>query len=498
MVVAAARKLILWIVCGCTAAALLAPLHAPTRAAACTASGKDGACVAEDGAAREPVLTLSGALAQAMDEGPGFAIAALQGRLQALLEAEQSRAPVIGFTWRTNLQPALRPSWTGSLTWDLTDEVAVDVNVGPASPASSVSPASAANRLSIRFARTIWPPRNDELETDIEQLAGRLAELQTRQAAFSAVREVIEAFYQLAETRIGVTVAEQAVVVAVQRTAIAADRFAAGQVGLSEWQAVQQAERDAHIELRKAVTAHRDAAEQLARLLHGAASEESSSAGDVAVTLMSLRLVDDFPWSELVPLVQQFVAAGQQTVRERLLANDASYLDAVRAELQQAAAVDAAERASRVNWQVTATYALSWPFGDGGSEAASEAQAAIVGTLDLSRAGGGQREQALVSLELARLRTEQAKFAAIERLEAAVRAADDAQFVREMAAARLEQAEDSVRVVERRMELGFAAALEMAEAKLEVLRAQRELLRAEAALHLRWLEVARQLGVSLP
>jgi len=175
-----------------------------------------------------------------------------------------------------------------------------------------------------------------------------------------------------------------------------------------------------------------------------------------------------------------------------------AFLGARRSELEQEAALAQAS-ASPIRWRLSAQYTALLPGGTGsGPQVSGEARAVVAGTLDLSGAARLRAEQAAVQLELARLRTEQARQAALDGAEAARRALEDAEFARELARVALEQAEGNLQLVLRRLELGFASALERLEAEQELARARRELLRAEANLHLRWLEMARQLGVTLP
>src|SRR5690606_3514993 len=103
---------------------------------------------------------------------------------------------------------------------------------------------------------------------------------------------------------------------------------------------------------------------------------------------------------------------------------------------------------------------------------------------------------AQTSLELARLRTEQARHAALDAGLAAVRTAENAAFALELANEAVEQAQDTMALVQRRTVLGFAPPLELEEARLELLRARRDAARAEAELHLVWLELARRLGIA--
>src|SRR5690606_40281300 len=68
----------------------------------------------------------------------------------------------------------------------------------------------------------------------------------------------------------------------------------------------------------------------------------------------------------------------------RFLANDTAYLEAVRAELEQALAAADAERATRVNWQAVIEYTL--PFGSSDAGGGSFAPGSAAGG---SGAGGG-------------------------------------------------------------------------------------------------------------
>lgn len=447
-----------------------------------------------------PDLTLSAALRQATDYGPGFASAALQAELGMLAdEAEAARRrPAVTLSSRTELHPALQQVLSGTLAWELSDELSVDLAVSAAS-GTGVS-ARAADRLSVRFHRSLWPPQLTDAAADGRALDQHVARLRAERASFDAMREVISAFYSLRDARFGVAVAEQALSVAEQRARMAADRFSAGQLGLSEWQAAQRAERQAQIEARAARTAHDRAAERLARLLFAVGHTKPDGADPFGA------LVDDLPWAMLVQVVESILAI-DDAVSERILSNDTAYLEAVRAEMRQSEFVSDAERATKVNWHATVEYThpLGSPVGasgtatgvsDGTSRGEGELLAYIGATLNLGSTGRIRHEEALVSLELARLRTEQARHAALDSAEAAMRKVEDAVFVQELAVEGFAQAEVTLGLVERRIELGFAAPLELDEARLELLRAERELARSEAELRLAWLDVAYRLGAT--
>lgn len=501
--------------CGLPAVVFAAPVP--------VSPAQDAPGAAAQNTADAPVLTLSAALEQAASHGPGFATAMLQDELRALAnEADAaSRAPAVTFSSRTDVHPALRHGLSGSLKWELTDDLSLDVSVSTASRAG--------DRLSVSFNRALWPLRNADLAEGGRTLDQRIARLRADEASFDAMRAVINAFYSLRDARFGASVAEQALAVATQRAMMAGDRFAAGQIGLNEWQNAQRAERQAQIELRAARTAHEQAEQRLARLLYAADEAPAGAANATAADAAGQfgAMVDDFPWSTVKQAIETLLAAGEDAVAERFLAGNATYLEAVRAELQQEQLVADAERATRINWHASVEYSL--PLGSGASAAASSAASAgggsttgsspgstpgptpgaggipgdegrltayVGATLNLGPTGRIRHEQAQVSLDMARLRTEQARYAALDGAAAAVRAVENAAFARELAAEGLEQAQATMALVQRRMELGFAAPLELDEARLELMRAERDLARADAELRLAWLDVAHRLGAT--
>src|SRR5690606_23377586 len=240
--------------------------------------------------------------------------------------------------------------------------------------------------------------------------------------------------------------------------------------GLAEWQAAQRAQRQTQFDVRAARTAHRQAAERLARLM--AAAGQPAAGGQVLLDGSFQELVDDLPWPAVQAAVEHVLAEAEDALGGRFLANDTAYLEAVGAELEQALAAADAERATRVNWRAVIEYTL--PFGSsdagggsfapgsaaGGSGAGGGASPSpgpgpgsgleadpnpgpgagsnfgsgtgttstgpllspagrgelavyLVAALDLSGAGGVRHQQAQTSLELARLRTEQARHAAL-------------------------------------------------------------------------------------
>lgn len=447
------------------------------------------------------VLTLTEALARARASGPGFAAAALQERLRELAEAASAaaRGPAVDVSVHTPLT-SLSPSLQGTLTWPLTDHLSLQVNAGgstsggPASGGSSgLSGGGFGGFVALRYERTLWPPEEEELERAAEALARRQAEVQAWEALLDATRAVMDAFYALRDAVLGVQVAELALDVAQRRAAVAVEHFAAGQIGVSELHAVQRREREALVELRSARQARDDAAVRLARLLEG----DGATTGALAQQLLSAELVDDYPWPDLTSAVEELLA-GEDELWRRVLENDIAYLHAGQLELEQEAAAREAS-GGPVRWRFVAEYSAALP-GSENSGAGPSAQGLVVlaGTADLSGAGRLRAEQAAVQRELARLRAEQARQAAIDGAQAALLALDDAAFALELTAAALEQAETNLMLVERRLELGFAAPLERAEAELARLQARRDVLRAEANWHLRWLDVARRLGVPLP
>ncbi len=79
------------------------------------------------------------------------------------------------------------------------------------------------------------------------------------------MRDLIRAFYALRDARFGVAVAEQALSRRRPARWMAAERFSAGQIGLSEWQAAQRAERQAQLEAAGGAHRRRPATERLAR-----------------------------------------------------------------------------------------------------------------------------------------------------------------------------------------------------------------------------------------
>lgn len=443
-----------------------------------------------------PVLTLSAALTQAALEGPGFAAAELQQKSRALADeaGAAGRKPVVAVSSRTDVRPALGHRLTATLAWELTEELSLEASVSASS--------GDGERLSGRLHWSFWPPKDADFIDAGRELDRRVARRRADEAAFQAMRDLIGAFYALRDARFAVAVAEQAVAVAAQRAAIAAERFAAGQIGLSEWQAAQRAERQAHVELRVAHTDRRQATERLARLLFAAGEAGTGEPPPFG------PLVDDLPWSTVTESVETVLAGGQDIVLELFLAHDAAYLEAVRSRHQQEELLAEAERATRINWRASVEYsapltrASASPAGggagaaDGGDPGRGAGVAAwVTAALDLGSPGRIRHEQARVSLELAQLRTEQARHAALDAAAAALQAAEDAAFIRQLAAEALEEAQAAAALVERRMELGFAAPLEMDEARLELLRSEKDLARAEGELRLAWLELAHRLGV---
>lgn len=504
---ATARRVGLWLrlmISMVSGLALLLPWLPPQTAVAQTA----GVASAGEGA----VLTLTEALAMALEGGPGFAALALQERLRELtaLAAEAPGGPVVDVSVRTALSD-LSPVVQGTLSWPLADGLSLQLNVnGTAEPGGTLVPVGtpAGGTLALRFERTLWPPADGEREREMETLEQRAVDVQGRQAALDALREVVEAFYTLRDATLAAEAAEQALELAVQRAAVAQERFAAGLIGVSELQAAQQREREALVALRSSRQARADASMRLARLLAGGdgatdwlapgADAGQPQVDSLAERLLTVALVDDYPWADWIVAVEQVLDESGETWHRIVLDNDVAFLGARRSELEQEAALAQAS-AGPIRWRLSAQYTALLPGGTGsGPQVSGEARAVVAGTLDLSGAARLRAEQAAVQLELARLRTEQARQAALDGAEAARRALEDAEFARELARVALEQAEGNLQLVLRRLELGFASALERLEAEQELARARRELLRAEANLHLRWLEMARRLGVTLP
>lgn len=531
-----------------TAASLPASAVAGWEPTAAAGSPPDAAASYADNAGTAThVLRLSVALEQAAAQGPGFAAAALQERLRVL--AEEANAvrgrPALTLTSWTELHPEIGHVLSGAATWQVDEHLAFDASF-------SVAP-EFGGRLTAGFRRALWPPAPRDLAEEERALTTAIVRRRADDEAFDAALDVIRAFYALRDAQFGVLVAEQALSVASLRAAIAEDRFAAGELGLAEWQAAQRAQRQAQFDVRAARIAHRQAAERLARLM--AAAGQPAAGGQVLLDGSFQELVDDLPWPAVQAAVEHVLAEAEDALGGRFLANDTAYLEAVRAELEQALAAADAERATRVNWQAVIEYTL--PFGSsdagggsfapgsaaggsgagGGSSPSSgtgpgsgleadpnpgpgagsnfgsgtgttstgpllspagrgELAVYLVAALDLSGAGRVRHQQAQTSLELARLRTEQARHAALDAGLAAVRTAENAAFALELANEAVEQAQDTMALVQRRTVLGFAPPLELEEARLELLRARRDAARAEAELHLAWLELARRLGIA--
>lgn len=466
-------------------------------------------------------MTLSEALTMAQRYGPGFEQARLGAQSRELESAlaDARKSPVLTVTERTELQPYFGQSLSADLQWTFHDDFKFTALVGRVwRPDTSTAGGGSNDKLTLSFSRKLWPRTDAALEDRIDSLGDRIADLNESHAFFDAHVAVVEAFGALDQALRAEALAVGQLELAVARTRIVTDGFAAGDRGLKELQDAQHAERQALVARRNAATARVQAALGLHRLLgdqsmdklsgavqldwpratdvglEGPADGDSGLPAAAEIGLPPLALHDDLAWCRFIDSVQGALAEAGDGVFERLLASDTAYLNAELAEWQAIVARDNAESGRGLQWDADASYTM--PLSDSGAH--GELTAFIGASWTWSAAGGIRAEQAELALAGAELRTGTARQTAMDGAAAALRMIDDAAFAKDVAEMGLEQARATMELVERRAELGFAGPLDLAEARLDVERARAERSKADSAWHNAWLDIARRFGLPFP
>lgn len=452
-------------------------------------------------------FTLRAALRQAVATGPGFADVALQAEAERLTEAlgEARRAPALSLSARTELHPVVRQRLNADVQWSFHEDFSVTVSVSTVLQ-QGAPPTLLGDGLRVGFSRTLWPGADKDAQADEELLEQRLARLDARNGLAAAYRDVIEAFGQLDGARRQERLAEQRLGLSRDRATMAADAFAAGRIGLRERQDAGEALRQAQMSLRDATTNGETAVARLQRLL-GYSATGASSPHEHMTLAEAAPLTDDLPWADFMAAVDEVLAAPADERKQLFARYDVGYVTALHNEVRQRTAVTTAKDASLPQWRAEAQYNLplagapgagETPAGGAAAGGSSGGLVAFIGaTWDLSGANRIEAQRAAVGLERAEASTRAALQRAEDTGEAAVRAVHDAAFALEVAATGLAQAEETLGLVHRRVELGFAGPLELLEAELDAERAAADHAAAQRMLHLAYFDLGHRLGLDV-
>lgn len=357
--------------------------------------------------------------------------------------------------------------------------------------------------VSVAWNQVLWPASTPAADTD------HIDELELLRARFEAERGVLVAFQQAKYAETQWIFARENAHIARERFEIASLRFAAGEMGLSEWRSEEERLMQAEELVRVAERQRDEAFWNLSEVLFGGCVD-----AEAIWTAAEHTYRDDLDWDAVATAIMkrlQLSGHREHAAGEAIFADILALLAGADEELgmrallerydpaaQQArlrlrqkeqAVVEAArQKLPRISGVANVTQPLA-------SASALEWHAGIRVTIDWSGSAQTEIERAQIELESAERELQatlrQVYRDGVQALER-VREAQANVMARQQAA---ERAEEAARIVRLRVEAGFLTELDLAEAELAVANAMAQQERAIDDLKLAWFDLALRFGI---